>query len=144
MRAAAIVLCFIYLAASCQAPMGYDWDESALAGLPAVESVSEAWAIAAGVEYDGSLDSKTPAETYRAGRGDCKDISALMVAILRLSGFEAEIIRTGYTIDGDGHRLVYVDGVGYLEPQAVGYYYREDELDIVARYSLEAYLGGAI
>lgn len=137
-----LIMAALCLATACRAPTGYDWDESALAGLPVVESVGEAWAIAASIEYDGSLDSKTPAETYRAGRGDCKDISALMVAILRGSGFQAEIIRINLVTKG--HRIAYVEGIGYLEPQEVDYYYREDELDIVARYSLEAYLGGAI
>ena len=137
------VLLVLAALSSCASPVLYRSDySSAVEGLPLVTSISAAWKISAAIEYDGSLDCRTPAHTYRVGAGDCKDISALMVALLRGAGIDSELVRIHY-YDGQ-HMIVYILGHGYVEPQDYGVYYFEDSLEIMTRYTLEEYLGGAI
>ena len=136
-------LLVLIIITSCTSPILYRSDySSAVEGLPLVTSISAAWKISAAIEYDGSLDCRTPAHTYRVGSGDCKDISALMVALLSGAGIDSELVRIHY-YDGQ-HMIVYIPGHGYVEPQDYGVYYFEDGLEIMTRYTLDEYLGGAI
>lgn len=137
------VLLVLAALTSCTSPILYRSDyAAAVEGLPLVTSISAAWKISAAIEYDGSLDCRTPAHTYRVQAGDCKDISALMVALLRGAGIDSELVRIHY-YDGQ-HMIVYIPGHGYVEPQDYGVYYFKDSLEIMTRYTLEEYLGGAI
>lgn len=137
------VLLVLAALSSCTSPGLYRSDyAAAVEGLPTVTSVSAAWKISAAIEYDGSLDCRTPAHTYRVQAGDCKDISALMVALLRGAGIDSELVRIHY---GDGqHMIVYIPSHGYVEPQDYGVYYFEGSIEIMTRYTLDEYLGGAI
>lgn len=75
-----------------------------------------------GVEFDeASLVPRTPAETLRRKFGDCKDKSALLVAMLRAAGLQAHlaVLRTSPQVNPDpslpgmgefDHAIVYVPG----------------------------------
>jgi hypothetical protein len=137
-----IVLAALGSLSSCTSPILYNHSSDAFDGLPAVSSISEAWEISSAIVYDGSLDCKTPARTYHDGYGDCKDIAALMVALLESADIEAVLVRLHY---GDGqHMIVRVNGYLYIEPQCYGAYYDGDELEIMCYYTLDEYLGGAV
>ncbi|MCL4523463.1 MAG: DUF3857 domain-containing protein [Acidobacteria bacterium] len=93
-----------------------------------------------GIEFDeASLVPRTPAETLQRKFGDCKDKSAMLVAMLRAAGIEAHVavLRTSPqtnpdpTLPGMGefdHAIVYVPGKPDYWIDATDEYSRLDAL----------------
>lgn len=146
MKASFSFMCSVLVAVlsmSCMSPVMYGHSDDALADLPVVSSIDEAWRISASIKYDGSLDCKTPAQTYADQTGDCKDIAALLTALLNSIDVDAILVRIKYE-DGGQHLIVYSSEVGYMEAQIRGWVYPENTIDIMTTYTLDEYLGGVI
>lgn len=142
MSAAILYMIAVIVSTSCMSPVMYGHSDDALADLPTVSSIDEAWRISASMRYDGSWDCKTPAKTYADKSGDCKDIGALLVALLHSIDVDAILVRIHY---GDAeHIIVYSSEVGYMEAHVYGWIYSVDELDIMTTYTLDEYLGGVM
>lgn len=107
-------------------------------GLPTVTSMTGAWLITSRIEYE--VDSpgggcRLPIDTYTEGKGDCEDIVALFLALMRTLGEEAYLVAIQY---GDvKHAIVHV-GDYYLDAQTFGHYYDPTKIIIMSgEYTLE-------
>lgn len=136
------IIAAVCIFASCSTPVdpGSIKYEDIFEGLPTVETIAQAWEISAAVEYvsDGPDNSfKEPRDTYAETKGDCEDIAALMLAVIKGSGLGDGCLAFIKTDEGY-HIAVLIDGLLY-EAQWVGMYW-PSETEIVYRMSLDEYV----
>lgn len=108
--------------------------------LPIVDTINEAWMIAANIEYvsDSFAPSyREPRDTYYLQKGDCEDIAALFLAVVIKSG-----LGSGYVgiieIDLQLHAITIIDNKFY-EAQICGYYYPSDT-KVYEKLTLKEYI----
>lgn len=126
---------------SCEMIVYNDYDLDPLGNLPHVDTIEEAWDITSNIEYDGgSVRYKSPNETYTTNSGDCEDICALFMALVNPLGYDTRLVGVDL-YDGSGkHGIVWINGLGYCEPQLYLYQYPGCPGEIIAIWTLGEYL----